>query len=242
MSLVRLENVSKLFSGEPVLSEVNLRIEEGERIALIGRNGTGKTTLFRLIVGDTEPDSGVIECMRRARIIYLEQIPQAAPGTTVMEIALTPFAELLQMEEQLHALELKMADGSEAALAAYGEYQHEFTLKGGYEFRTRVRQILGGLGFSNESFDLPFEALSGGWRARLMLSLSLLQEADLLLLDEPENHLDMGAREWLEEHIQSRPEAVVLISHDRRMVNVLAKRILEVERGVVCYRAITMRG
>ena len=233
MSLVRLENVSKLFSGEPVLSEVNLRIEEGERIALIGRNGTGKTTLFRLIVGDTEPDGGVIECMRRARIIYLEQIPQATPGTTVMEIALTPFAELLQMEEQLHALELKMADGSEAALAAYGEYQHEFTLKGGYEFRTRVRQILGGLGFSNESFDLPFEALSGGWRARLMLSLSLLQEADLLLLDEPENHLDMDAREWLEEHIQSRPEAVVLISHDRRMVNVLAKRILEVERGVV---------
>ena len=231
MSLVRLENVSKFFSGEPVLTEVNLRIEEGERIALIGRNGTGKTTLFRLIVGDTDPDSGVIECMRRARIVYLEQIPEAAPGTTVMEIALTPFADLLRMEQELHALELKMADGSEAALAAYGEYQHEFTLKGGYEFRTRVRQILGGLGFRAETFDLPFEALSGGWRARLMLSLSLLQEADLLLLDEPENHLDMEAREWLEDHLQTRPEAVVLISHDRRMVNVLAKRILEVERG-----------
>ena len=231
MSLVRLENISKFFSGEPILTDVNLRIEEGERIAFIGRNGTGKTTLFRLIVGDTDPDSGIIECMRRAHIVYLEQIPEISKETTVLDIALTPFTKLLRMEEELHALELKMVDGNEETLATYGEYQHEFTLQGGYEFRTRVRQILGGLGFRTEDFELPFEALSGGWRARLMLSLSLLQEADLLLLDEPENHLDMDAREWLEDHLQSRTEAMVLISHDRRMVNVLAKRILEVERG-----------
>ncbi|HDP34320.1 MAG TPA: ABC-F family ATP-binding cassette domain-containing protein, partial [Candidatus Hydrogenedentes bacterium] len=233
MSLVRLENISKFYSGEPVLAGVNLRIEEGERIALIGRNGSGKTTLFRLVTGETEPDGGVIECRRRARIVYLAQIPQAAPGETVYDVALTPFAELLRMEKELHVLEMKMASGEEAAVAAYGEFQQIFAGKGGYEFRTRVRQILGGLGFRPETLDAPFETLSGGWRARLMLSLTLLQEADLLLLDEPENHLDMDAREWLEEHLLSRPEAVALISHDRRMVNVLAKRIIEVERGQV---------
>ncbi len=233
MSLVRLENVSKSFSGDPIFAEVNLRIEEGERIALIGRNGTGKTTLFRLIMGETEPDSGVVECMRRARIVYLTQIPEATPETTVEEIALTPFADMLNMENELRVLEMNMADGDETALAAYGEYQHEFTARGGYTFRTRVRQILGGLGFHPEDFTLPFGALSGGWRARLMLSLTLLREADLLLLDEPENHLDMDAREWLEDHLQSRSEAVVLISHDRRMVNVLARRVLELERGAL---------
>ena len=233
MSLVRFENVSKSFSGEPLFAEVNLRIEEGERIALIGRNGTGKSTLFRLIVGETEPDGGTVERMRRARIVYLAQIPDAPPETTVEEIALTPFADLLRMETELHRLERCMAEGEAAAVTAYGDYQHAFIAKGGYEFRTRVRQILGGLGFRPEDFSLPFGTLSGGWRARLMLSLTLLREADLLLLDEPENHLDMDAREWLEEHLQSRPEAMVLISHDRRMVNILAKRVVEIEHGVL---------
>lgn len=233
MSLVRLENVNKNFAGEAVLRDVNMRVEEGARIALIGRNGTGKTTLFRLITGDTAPDGGVVERMRRARIVYLAQMPEAAPDATIHEIALTPFAELLKMERALRKLEGRLADGGQAALQAYGDYQQAFIREGGYEFRTRVNQILCGLGFSQEEFSLPFHALSGGWRARLMLSLALLREADLLLLDEPENHLDMDAREWLEEHLQARSEAMVLISHDRRMINTLANQILEVERGAL---------
>lgn len=233
MSLVRLENIYKSFAGESVLADVNLRIEEGDRIALIGRNGTGKTTLFRLITGATEPDQGRVERMRRARVVYLEQIPRAEPDATVMDIALSPFSELLQQEQTLKRLQTRMAAGDAEALAHYGEEEHDFQMKGGYEFRTRVKMILCGLGFLPDDFEQSFHTLSGGWRARLMLSLTLLQEADLLLLDEPENHLDMTAREWLEEHIQSRQEAVVLISHDRRMVNVIAKRIWEVERGIL---------
>lgn len=234
MSLVRLENISKGFSGESLLDKVSFRIEEGERIALIGRNGTGKTTLFRLITGETEPESGVVERMRRARIVYLSQIPDAPPDSTVHDIALGSFTDLLELEQTLLDLEHRLAgEHTEALLAEYGELQHTFALRGGYEFRTRVRQILCGLGFHPDEFNLPFKALSGGWRARLMLSLALLHDADLLLLDEPENHLDMEAREWLEDHLRARPEAIVLISHDRRMVNVLAQRVIEVERGEV---------
>ena len=236
MSLVRLENIKKGFSGESLLENVSFRIEEGERIALIGRNGTGKTTLFRLMTGETEPDGGVVERMRRARIVYLSQIPDAPPESTVHDIALGSFTDLLEKERALQDLEHRLAGGGTEILSEYGEQQHAFALLGGYEFRTRVRQILCGLGFHPDEFGLPFKALSGGWRARLMLSLALLRTADLLLLDEPENHLDMEAREWLEDHLRNRPEAIVLISHDRRMVNVLAQRIIEVERGeVLCF-------
>lgn len=233
MSLVRLENICKGFSSGPLLDRVSLRIEEGERIALIGRNGTGKTTLFRLITGETEADSGTVERMRRARIVYLSQVPDAPPDKTVYDIALEGFADLVEKEQLLRDLEHRLAAGDEELLTEYGEQQHAFSLLGGYEFRTRIRQILCGLGFHPDNFSLPFKALSGGWRARLLLSLALLREADLLLLDEPENHLDMEAREWLEDHLRSRPEAIVLISHDRRMVNVLAQRIVELERSVL---------
>ncbi len=236
MSLIRFDNVSKSYAGLPVLNEVNLRIEEGERVALIGRNGTGKTTLFRLVTGETEPDGGTVERMRRARVAYLAQIPEAPPDATVYSVALNSFADLLQMESELQRLEERMADGNPEAVAAYGEFQHAFVVRGGYEFRARLRQILCGVGFAPSEFEKPFLALSGGWRARLMLALALLREVDLLLLDEPENHLDMDAREWLEDHLLARSEAVVLISHDRRMVNTLAKRIFEVERGrLTCY-------
>ena len=163
MSLVRLENISKGFSGESLLDKVSFRIEEGERIALIGRNGTGKTTLFRLITGETEPESGVVERMRRARIVYLSQIPDAPPDSTVHDIALGSFTDLLELEQTLLDLEHRLAgEHTEALLAEYGELQHTFALRGGYEFRTRVRQILCGLGFHPDEFNLPFKALSGG--------------------------------------------------------------------------------
>lgn len=233
MSLVRFDNVTKSFGGTPLLTDVNLRVEEGERIALIGRNGTGKSTLFRLITGESASDGGAIERMRRARIVYLSQIPETAPDDSVMDVALGGFHDLLEEEKALQALEEELHSEDPVLLEKYGERQHAFTLAGGYEFRTRARQILCGLGFTPKDFDKPFSALSGGWRARLMLSLALLREADLLLLDEPENHLDMNAREWLENHLAGRSEAMILISHDRRMVNVLAHRIMEIEGGTL---------
>jgi len=233
MSLVRLEKVSKAFTGEPVLEDVDLRIEQGERIGMIGRNGTGKSTIFRIITGEMEPDHGLVDRMRKVRIASLAQIPRLDPETTIFEVVLHSFDEILVMEQQLAELEQRMSDGDMKALDEYGHLQEDFMARGGYDFRTRIKQVLHGLGFRPDDFDLPFKALSGGQRTRLMLALVLLRDADLLLLDEPENHLDLEAREWLESYLQECRASVFVISHDRRTLNAVATRILELERGEI---------
>lgn len=233
MSLVRLENVSKSFAGEPILEAVNLRIEEGERIGLIGRNGTGKSTIFRIITGETEADGGTIDRMRKARFAVLRQLHNHGDEETIYDIVLQKFADLIAMEGQLAALEERMANGDEAALDEYAHVQDEFSSRGGYDFRYRIKRVLMGLGFLESEFELPFAALSGGQRTRIMLAIVLLEEADLLLLDEPENHLDLEAREWLEDYLKECRRAFIIISHDRQMLNAVCERILELERGEV---------
>lgn len=231
MSIVRLEQISKSFAGAPVLENVDFRVEEGEHIGLIGRNGTGKSTLFRLITGEVQPESGTIERMKKARIAMLAQLPKAPREASIFSIVEKTFQHLVDEERKLAELEERMAAGDEGALHEYSTLQDAFTLRGGYEFRTRIRQVLGGLGFREAEFGMPFHALSGGQRTRLMLALVLLEDADLLLLDEPENHLDLEAREWLEGYLKNSPKAIVIISHDRQMLNAVAHRIVEVERG-----------
>lgn len=233
MSLIRLENISKSFAGAPVLEGIDFRVEEGEHIGLIGRNGTGKSTIFRIITGEIDPDGGVVERRRRMRFACLNQLRKVEDQATIYEIVLGAFEGLVAQEQALQRLEQHMAVGDEAVLAEYSRLQDEFALQGGYTFRTEINRVLRGLGFTSGEFDLPFEALSGGQRTRLMLALVLLQEADLLLLDEPENHLDLEAREWLEEFLKECPKAVVVISHDRQMLNTVVSRIVEVEQGAL---------
>jgi ATPase subunit of ABC transporter with duplicated ATPase domains len=224
MSLIRLENICKSFAGAEVLEGVDIRIEAGEHIGLIGRNGTGKSTLFRLITGEIEPDKGNIERMKRARFASLAQLHDVPDDATIFDIVMGAFHELIEMEHELGRLELRMEQGDNEALDAYSHLQEEFTTRGGYEFRTRVKVVLHGLGFRVEDFELVFQALSGGQRTRLMLALVLLEEADLLLLDEPENHLDLEAREWLEAYLRDCPQAVMIVSHDRQMLNAVVHR------------------
>lgn len=231
MSLVRLENVSKSYSGQSVLKNASFRVEEGEKIGLIGRNGSGKTTLFRLITGQAAPDTGVVERMRRARIAMLAQLPDVPPETPLMEIVLGRFAKLIELEARMRDIEHRIAAGEHGLLDEYSHVQDQFAVRGGYEFRANAARVLTGLGFAEAEFDLPFRALSGGQRTRLMLALVLIEDADLLLLDEPENHLDLRAREWLETFLQDWPRAFVIISHDRRMLNAVTQRTVEVERG-----------
>lgn len=233
MSLVRLESIVKRFGGDPVLEGVDLRIEEGEKVGLIGRNGTGKSTIFRLIMGEMEPDSGVIERMRRARFAYLAQLPDLDVDRTIHEVVLDQFAELIQMERRLLRLADQLAHGEDALMEEYSALQETFHHRGGYEFHLRVERVLTGLGFSRDEFDLPVGALSGGQRTRLLLAMVLLEDADLLLLDEPENHLDLRAREWLEAYLRDSPRAFVIISHDRRMLNAVVARVVDLERGRV---------
>jgi ATP-binding cassette subfamily F protein 3 len=231
MSLVRLENVIKSFAGAPVLDGVSFRVEEKERVGLIGRNGTGKSTLFRIITGEVAPDSGIVERMKRARNACLAQIPDVVRDATVHDLVLEVFRPLVEMETRVHALETRMSAGDESVMDEYAVLQDDFALRGGYEFRSNINRVLTGLGFTPDEFALPFRALSGGQRTRLMLALVLVQDADLLLLDEPENHLDIKARIWLEDYIRDCGRAVVVISHDRQLLNTVAERIVELERG-----------
>ncbi|GMW00668.1 MAG: ABC transporter ATP-binding protein [Candidatus Hydrogenedentota bacterium] len=233
MSIVRLENVHKSYNAKPVLRGVSLQVESGDKIGLIGRNGTGKSTIFRLILGDAEPEQGVIERMRRARVACLEQLPAFKPEATIFDVVMEGFRELLDLEHELNAMGDRLGDGDETALARYSEKLDAFQAKGGYEFRTNAKRVLHGLGFTVDDFNLHAKALSGGQRSRLMLALVLLKDADLLLLDEPENHLDLEAQEWLEDFLQEWPRALMIISHDRRTLNAVSNRIIEVERGEV---------
>lgn len=232
MSLVRLENIVKSFHGQPVLDGVDLRIEEGEKIGLIGRNGSGKSTLFRIITGEITPDGGLVERMRRARLASLAQLPTVPAEQTIHDTVFGHFSVIADLEKKLTDLEHRIAAGDEAALEPYGKAQDEFALAGGYEFRSKVNRVLGGLGFSENEFEMSFGALSGGQRTRLMLALVLLEDADLLMLDEPENHLDLTAREWLEDFLKDWHKTLVIISHDRRVLNEVTTRTIEVERGV----------
>lgn len=231
MSLVRLENVSKSFSGTMVLEGVDFRVEEGEHIGLIGRNGSGKSTVFRLISGEVLPDGGVIERMKRARIACLAQLHRVSEDATVFDVVLHSFQALLEQERELLDLEERMAGGDDSVLEEYSHLHDQFVLRRGYEFRTDIKRVLQGLGFHPDEFDLRFGALSGGQRTRLMLALVLLEDADLLLLDEPENHLDLEAREWLESYLNGCRKAVVIVSHDRQMLASVPSRIVEAERG-----------
>lgn len=230
MSLVRLENVTKSYDGVPVLDGVDFRVEEGEKLGLIGRNGTGKTTVFRLIMGQTEPDSGKVERMRRARIACLAQLPQFRPEDTIFDVVMHSFRDLLELERELNRLEEQLAH-DHSLMPRYSALQDTFQHRGGYEFRANAKRILHGLGFTEDEFGLHVRALSGGQRTRLMLALVLIEDADLLLLDEPENHLDLEAREWLETYLAASPKAAVVISHDRRTLNAVVQGIAELERG-----------
>ena len=231
MSLVRLDNVTKLYAGAAVLDGVNFRVEEGQKIGLIGGNGTGKSTLIRIISGEVRPDGGVVERMRRARFAHLAQLPQFRAGDAIEDVVLARFQHLIDMEEQLRQLEHAMSGGDSEVLAQYSRLQEQFQAQGGYEYRVRARRVLTGLGFTEDDLRLDVTALSGGQRTRLMLALVLLEDADLLLLDEPENHLDLEAREWLEGFLKDWPRAFVIISHDRHMLNAVSEHVAEVERG-----------
>jgi len=233
MSLVRFESVTKRFGGVPLLDSIDFRVEEGEKVGLIGRNGSGKSTIFRLIAGDIQPDSGVVERMRKAKVACLEQLPRLPPSDSIFDVVMRSFQDLIALETQLSELELRIAQGAEDQMDRYSALQDQFHVRGGYEFRSRANRVLHGLGFTREEFGLPVSALSGGQRTRLLLALVLLEDADLLLLDEPENHLDLRAREWLEGFVRDTGKAVVIVSHDRHILNTVVTRIVEVERATL---------
>ena len=232
--LFRLSEVHKSYGAQDVLRGVSLQINPGEHVGLVGRNGAGKTTIFRLVTNDETPDSGEVVRARGLKLGLLAQHIHFEKGSTVHESALAAFGRLQQIEHQMHELEHRMGDAGddlEKVLEHYSDLQHEYEREGGFEYSAKAEAILQGLGFDRDSWEMETGKLSGGQQNRLGLARLLLSEPDVLLLDEPTNHLDVGAVEWLEEFLQSYPAGFVIISHDRYFLDRACRRIIEIENG-----------
>jgi ATP-binding cassette subfamily F protein 3 len=232
--LFRLSDVYKSYGTQDVLRGASLQINPGEHVGLVGRNGAGKTTVFRLISGEESPDRGELIRARGIRLGLLSQHVHFQAGSTVHESALAAFGHLQQFEHEMHELEHRMAEVGadlEKVLERYSDLQHQFEREGGFEYAAKAESILQGLGFERDTWPLETEKLSGGQQNRLGLVRLLLAEPDVLLLDEPTNHLDVTAVEWLEEFLQSYSSAYVVISHDRYFLDRACRRIIELENG-----------
>lgn len=232
--LFRLSDVNKSYGSQDVLSGVSLQVNPGEHVGLVGRNGAGKTTIFRLVTGEETVDRGEVVRARGLKLGLLAQHIHFDKGSTVHESALAAFGRLQQIEHEMHELEHRMADAVddlENVLDRYSDLQHKYEREGGFEYSAKAEAILQGLGFDRDSWQMETEKLSGGQQNRLGLARLLLSEPDVLLLDEPTNHLDVGAVEWLEEFLQSYPSGFVLVSHDRYFLDRACRRIIEVENG-----------
>ncbi|MBD0373273.1 MAG: ABC-F family ATP-binding cassette domain-containing protein [Pyrinomonadaceae bacterium] len=232
--LFRLSDVFKSYGAQDVLRGASLQVNEGEHVGLVGRNGAGKTTIFRLISGSETPDKGDVVRARGLRLGLLEQHIHFDSGSTVHESALAAFGHLQQIEHEMHELEHRMAEATDdlkRVLERYSELQIAFEREGGFEYTARAEAVLQGLGFTRETWTMETEKLSGGQQNRLGLARLLLAEPDVLLLDEPTNHLDVAAVEWLEEFLAAYPSAYVIISHDRYFLDRTSTRIVEVELG-----------
>jgi ATP-binding cassette, subfamily F, member 3 len=236
--MLTVSQLSKSFSGGLLFDEVSLQVNRGNRIGLVGPNGTGKSTLFSLILGETSPDSGKIAFEKSATIGFLPQETAAAGDETVLELALATTPELVHAQKiikQHESAAARVADPSDDA--AYHRALHVFDEHGGWQLEPKAKRVLAGLAFRESDFDRPARALSGGWIMRAHLARLLVMEPDLLLLDEPTNHLDLESLQWFQEYLRSYPGGIVMISHDREFLNQLVGSIVEIAHSkLIRYR------
>ena len=230
MSLATLANLEKAFGKRVIFDKLTLNVEQGERIGFIGPNGSGKTTLFKVLTGQIIPDAGVVAIAKGVKVGHLTQDPTFDPANTATDEAELAFAQLHALSHRLREIEHDMAgltgEALDKVLRNYQNVQHEFDLAGGYAWRHKLEATLLGVGLGRETWEQNVETLSGGQRSRLALAKLLISEPELLLLDEPTNHLDLAAIEWLEKYLLTFSGAVVLISHDRYLLDRLATRIV----------------
>ncbi|NUQ21380.1 MAG: ATP-binding cassette domain-containing protein [Gemmatimonadaceae bacterium] len=233
MSLIAVSNAGAEFGATTLFSDITFTIARGDRWGIVGRNGIGKTTLFKLITGEQQPTSGAIARSGAVRVSLLEQHRTFDGAATVWSAAAGPFAELLALEQSLaRQAEALGSDASEQAMARYSRDLERFEREGGYEIAPKVDAVLHGLGFDPEKARTqPIAQLSGGERGRLGLARQLAAPADVLLLDEPTNHLDLETTAWLEQYLRELDATVVVVSHDRAFLEAVADHVLHFENG-----------
>lgn len=239
MIMLSCNNVSKSFGVETILEDISFSVNEGDKIGIVGVNGTGKTTLFKVITGIFPHDKGDIFTSKNCRLGYLEQNTNFYSEKTIYDEVVSVFSYLIEAEEELRNLEHQIAslsakksssgDQLKKVMDTYGKKYEEFEKKNGYAYKSEVRGTLKGLGFSDEEMNKPVNVLSGGEKTRVLLAKLLLSKPSLLLLDEPTNHLDADAIEWLEAFLRSYEETIMIISHDRYFLDQSVNRIFEME-------------
>ena len=231
MSLAQFADASFAYPGNVILDGASLLIRPGDRLALLGPNGTGKSTALRLLAGDLEPDSGDVRVLGRASLAYLRQSQELTGAGTLLEALLEPFADVQRLHDEMSAIETRLADANPTDLARYGELQERYQRQGGYDLEARVKRLTADVGFSEADLQRSVGTLSGGERGRLELAKVLVRQPDLLLLDEPTNHLDLGAIERLEAFLSEYPGAFVLVSHDRAFIRAVCREMVELDGG-----------
>ena len=237
--MISIDKLGVEFSATPLFLDASFVVNPKDRIALVGKNGAGKSTMLKIIAGMQEPTYGQVARQKDITIGYLPQVMILADSRTVREEAETAFAHICEMQERLEKMNEEIARRtdyeSESYMALIEKFTHEndrFSMMGGTNYQAELERTLQGLGFQRSDFDRPTAEFSGGWRMRIELAKLLLQRPDLLLLDEPTNHLDIGSIQWLEQFLAQRANAVILVSHDRAFINNVTNRTIE----ITCHR------
>ena len=235
-SMLQASKITKHFGGDTILDGIDLELNPGDRVALVGANGTGKSTLLRILIGELEPDAGRVHLLSGCTTAYLPQDAGVVAGRTLHEEMLELFADVMALEDKQRLLEAEMAglpsESPElmALVEAHADLHGEFERRGGYTLEAEIGRILYGLGFTMDDYGKRVENFSGGWQMRIALARLLLQRPELLLLDEPTNHLDLRATEWLEGYLRQYRGAVMVVSHDRYFLDLVSTRTLELFR------------
>ncbi len=234
MNLLRINNLNKTFGGNQLFDSISLEINSGEKVALIGRNGVGKTTLVKMILNEITPDSGEIFIFRQAKIGYLSQKIIESEENSLIDECLKVFADIIKVEKELMILaENLKTDTSDLAMKRYSDKEHEYLVKGGYDYFTKVEMLLTRFGFTKAEYQRTISSFSGGEKTRIAFAKLLMIEPDLLILDEPTNHMDIEIIEWLEDYLKSYNGAVLVITHDKYFINKVVNKIYEIDNQTI---------